>query len=184
MQRRGFTVVEIIITIAIMGILLTLAVVNLSSSQISARDSERKTEVESIAIHLESYYSSDFEDGNVSGVDAPKMTGGTYPGTAYLSSPTFEKILPELSKNAVRAPGVSESSAKSFVVASNNIQTTAGIVPKPSSTNDVYVYQPITGAGALCSDPITIQPDSCRKFNIYYYQESDGSTQMVMSKHQ
>lgn len=38
MERRGFTIVELIITITIMGILLTLAVVNVGTTQLNARD--------------------------------------------------------------------------------------------------------------------------------------------------
>jgi len=58
MDRSGFTVVEIIITVTIMGILLTLAVVNLNSTQVRARDDERKTDISSIQTYLESYSSS------------------------------------------------------------------------------------------------------------------------------
>ena len=40
MKARGFTVVEILVVIIIMAILLTLAVVNVRSTQINARDAE------------------------------------------------------------------------------------------------------------------------------------------------
>ena len=40
--RRGFTIVEIVIVMVIMGILLGLAVLNISSSQANTRDNERK----------------------------------------------------------------------------------------------------------------------------------------------
>ena len=53
MLRRGFTIVELIITITIMGILLVLAVVNVSGTQAQARDDERKADVESISLNLE-----------------------------------------------------------------------------------------------------------------------------------
>lgn len=58
MKRLGFTVVEILITITIMGILLTLAVVNLSGSQVNARDDERKADVEALQVNLETFYRS------------------------------------------------------------------------------------------------------------------------------
>lgn len=58
MRRRGFTIIELVIVITIMAILLTLGVVNLRGTQASARDSERTTKAESIAQHLEAFYTS------------------------------------------------------------------------------------------------------------------------------
>lgn len=58
MTRRGFTIVELIIVITIIGILLTLAVVSLNGSQEKARDDERKADIQSIAQHLEALYTS------------------------------------------------------------------------------------------------------------------------------
>jgi prepilin-type N-terminal cleavage/methylation domain-containing protein len=56
MTRRGFTIVELIIVITIVGILLTLAVVSLNGTQAKARDDERRTDIQSIATTLESVY--------------------------------------------------------------------------------------------------------------------------------
>lgn len=72
MKRRGFTIVELLIVITIMGALLILSVANLRGSQISARDSERKTDVETIALHLDNFY--------VFGSDT-STTLGRYPST-------------------------------------------------------------------------------------------------------
>lgn len=178
MIRRGFTVVELVITITVMGILLTLAVVNLTSTQANGRDSERKGDTESIAYNLESYYNNQGEDGagNLAG------SGGTYPGTTSISNDTtFATVVPDIDPKSVRAPGIDISSAKSLVVATNATQTATGVLPQPTKANDVYVYQPITATGTLCTNSATTE---CRKFNLYYFQESSGSVQMVMSKNQ
>jgi prepilin-type N-terminal cleavage/methylation domain-containing protein len=58
MRTRGFTIVEVVVTITIMGILLTLAVVGVNSTQMNARDNERKADIEAIQANLESYFSS------------------------------------------------------------------------------------------------------------------------------
>jgi len=49
MKRRGFTIIELIIVVTIMGILLTIGVVNLRGSQANGRDAERKVDVDTIA---------------------------------------------------------------------------------------------------------------------------------------
>ena len=62
-RHEGFTLIELLITITIMVILLGLTVVNLRSSQATARDEERKTDVNIIARHLEVFYDSGTDDG-------------------------------------------------------------------------------------------------------------------------
>jgi prepilin-type N-terminal cleavage/methylation domain-containing protein len=58
MIRQGFTVVELIITITIMGILLLLTVVGVNATQLTARDDERVGDVEAIGNNLEAIYGS------------------------------------------------------------------------------------------------------------------------------
>lgn len=174
MIRRGFTVVELIITITIMGILLTLAVVGLSATQTNGRDTERKGDVEIIATHLETYYRNDNPEFGIN--------GGTYLEAGYISEANLKTYLPDLDPKNVRAPGVSLNDAVSFIPATNNVATTAGVLPRPSRNNDVYVYQPLNASGDLCVDPIV--SGDCRRFNIFYYQESDNTVQMITSKNQ
>lgn len=179
MMRRGFTIVELIITITIMGILLTLAVVNLNSTQVNARDSERKGDAEAIALNLESYYNNDSQDslGNF------LNSGGTYPGTNYISNvSTFARVLPDIDPKSTHAPGADLSAVMSLVIATVATQSVSTIQPLPSKSNDVYVYQPLTASGAICADPST--SGDCRKFNLYYYQESTNTVQQLTSKNQ
>lgn len=179
MMRRGFTIVELIITITIMGILLTLAVVNLTSTQVNARDSERKGDAEAIVLNLESYYNNDSQDSSGNFF----MSGGTYPGSSYISvTSTFARIMPDIDPKSTHAPDVDLAEPMSLIAATNNTQTVTGILPKPSKSNDVYVYQPITASGTLCADPVV--SGDCRKFNIYYYQEATNTVEQLTSKNQ
>lgn len=171
-MRRGFTIVELLIIIIVMGILLTLTFVNLSSSQVNARDSERKADIESIALAFET------------GVKNPHTTEnefletGNYPGeiTMNIALPdNITTLLPDIDPKALRAPGVSESSPVSLVLATNDIQTATGVLPAP--TINTYVYQPIDNLGGLCED-------ACGKFNLYYRLEADNTVYMLTSKHQ
>lgn len=66
MRRVGFTLIELLVTIAIIAILATLTVGSFNTARASARDAERKTNLESIRLALESYANSH---------------GGVYPST-------------------------------------------------------------------------------------------------------
>lgn len=178
MKWRGFTIVELAITITIMGILLTLAVVNLNASQANARDSERKGDAEAIALNLESFFKNNSAD-NLG--DFP-MSGGSYPGSSYLASSTFSRIFPDIDPKSTHAPGTDVNGPVSLVAATNATQTTTGVRPLPSKTNDIYIYQPLTATNTLCVTP-TIG-NECRKFNIYYYQEASNTVEKLMSKNQ
>ena len=169
MKSRGFTIVELIIVIAIMGILMTLGVVRLSSSQLEARDKERKSDVETLALFLESYYTSG--NGTV-------INPGEYPSvdpTEGFIGGEVETLL-DIDKKILYAPGDSVSSLKA---ATNNIQTTTGVLPLPSIT-DQYIYQPIASDGTLCDTEIK----ECVKFNLYTWYEYDNSAYMITSKNQ
>ena len=72
---RGFTVVELVVVMTIMAILLTLGFVSLNSSQVNARNTERKADIDAIATGLESRYARP----NVS-ANATYVNRGSYPG--------------------------------------------------------------------------------------------------------
>jgi len=59
-QRRqsGFTIVELLIVIVIIGILATLVIVTFSGVQQKARDTERKTDINSVQKQLEAFYAN------------------------------------------------------------------------------------------------------------------------------
>lgn len=170
MKRRGFTIVELVITITIMGILLTLAVVNLTATQVNGRDAERKGDIEAIASNLETFYRT--------GTDSSTSLG-RYPSTVITSgnTTTVRSILRDINFNSLTPPGAA-SMAAGFIPATNTVQTTTGVTPQPTTSQ--YVYQPLKSDGSLCTD----ETQECRKFNLYYHLETDNTIYMVTSKNQ
>lgn len=169
-RRAGFTIVELIITITIMAILLTLAVVNLQSSQVGARDDERKTDVDNIARALETFYAS--------GSDTTAQTG-SYPSLNLMQDEaTVRTTLRDLDPQSLRAPDLATSDPMSLIPATNATETTTGITPQPTTSQ--YVYQPLQTDGTLC----TTNGQECRRFNLYYHLETDNTLYKVTSKNQ
>ena len=175
MAARGYTAVELIITISVMGILLVLAFVNLSSSQVRARDEERKGDVETMARYIEAYYSNDQDSGRSDGRNA-----GQYPPiTMAVSESTIKASLPDIDLAAVRGPGVS-APAISVVAATNTLSGVGSVSPQPTIAQ--YVYQPLAWDGTnwvLCEGA-----SWCRKFFIYYRLEADSTVYVIESKNQ
>lgn len=92
MNRKGFTLVELLVVIVIIGILATLATVALGSARLKARDARRISDVKQIQTALELYY-------NDAGAYPDAITFGSplsKTGTVYMAaipkdpSTTFE----------------------------------------------------------------------------------------------
>ena len=105
-RSQGFTIVELLIVIVVIGILATLVIVTFSGIQQKARDSQRQTDINALASHIEAYYAqkgvyptvgmlndSAWRTTNVKGLDPealkdPRATGddiadGDGSGTQY-----------------------------------------------------------------------------------------------------
>lgn len=57
-KQKGFTIVELLIVIVVIGILAGLIIVTFSGIQKKARDTERKTDIAALNSHLEAFHAS------------------------------------------------------------------------------------------------------------------------------
>lgn len=174
----GFTLVELMLVIAITAILMALATGTFFYLQSQARDSERDNDATSIARALERMYvNKKVGDGNAS----------TYPSTvdaATVFNASYFKAMgldPEIlyspnndaeakNSSSTYKPCASSSFTTSVCIATNVPPAT--ILPTP--TNDLYIYQPIDRNGNLCTAYTALNP--CVKFNLYYQKESATAT--------
>ena len=60
-NKKGFTIVELLIVIVVIGILATLVIVTFTGIQQKARNSQRQTDINALDSHIEAYYA---ESGN------------------------------------------------------------------------------------------------------------------------
>lgn len=198
MNRRGFTIVEMIITITIITILTTLAIVSLRSTQIAARDDERAAKAQTIANGLEAYYQHGFTHPNNAALSKP---AGQYPSANDLASAINENYLeswltgvelstlrftwqknPDFNLRPYQAPNIidngdlvditakaSDTDDLTWKILYEPLQQTTGII---GGDNDRW--QSCTGLGT--------NPPACTRFNLYYVNEKDGSLITIRSK--
>jgi len=72
-KQKGFTIVELLIVIVVIGILATLVIVTFTGIQRRARDTQRQTDINAIQSHVEAFYADH----------------GYYPTTVDLQDTTF-----------------------------------------------------------------------------------------------
>jgi prepilin-type N-terminal cleavage/methylation domain-containing protein len=82
MSHRAFTLIELLVVISIIGLLSTVAIIALGSSQLNARNTRRKADAIQISKALELYYNDNGGYPNTSGATEGNCTGaGGYPDT-------------------------------------------------------------------------------------------------------
>ncbi len=75
----GFTLIEIMVVVSIIGILVTLTLLGLQGSRESARDARRKSDIESVRAGLELYKADckKYPTGNIFSLSTLKGDGST-----------------------------------------------------------------------------------------------------------
>lgn len=182
-STRGFTIVELLIVIVILGILMAVAFISVRYLEATGKNSERKSDAEAISLTLEGYYKQGAADGTHTGQ-------GQYPSTTTISS-----ALANTQTNYIQTNVLPDSSAAifhfSFQDATKipyNLKVATSTYPTPAVlTDDTYiVYEPLYFNGsswALCTG--TTQ---CTRFRLHYRTEPSagaaGTTETIVSKNQ
>ncbi len=194
LKRAGFTIVEIVIVMVIMAILLTLTVVNLTSSQANARDEARKADMEALARGLEGRYKS----GNA----RASLPAGSYPSTQEMkhimaksstitpaaSSPYPADALPGTTIATLTSPNATAIDltligAQCIIggpgdVLSTITSTNAGCMGTTGKYN--IFYTSTTDTGDICNNTT----DTCVRYTLYCRMEKDDSLMTIRSQRQ
>lgn len=85
---RGFTLVELLVTISILSILMTIAIISYGNVQKNARDNKRKADLATIQSALEQYHADQgFYPASISFTANSPLTNGT---KTYMSAIPIE----------------------------------------------------------------------------------------------
>ena len=110
-NQNGFTIIEMLIVVLVIGVLATLVVVTFSGIQMKNRDNKRRNDLEAIAMQLEVYNASH----------------GAYPALAELSNETWvQKNLKNLNANHLQAPGSKNADSLSSNISISTYQYVPG----------------------------------------------------------
>jgi prepilin-type N-terminal cleavage/methylation domain-containing protein len=143
-KQAGFTIIELLIVIAIIGILATLVITNFQGAQAKGRDTVRTNDINSVYQKLEEYYNENggYPDGNLSatvlpGIDAGALTDEDGQGFNYTGGFVV----------ATTAPTVTPTNDDEYIYAAYDCDT-AGAQATVGATCAKYVLATYLERGA------------------------------------
>jgi prepilin-type N-terminal cleavage/methylation domain-containing protein len=153
-RRRGFTLVELLIVIAVIGILTTIATITYSSVKTRATDTERASQADIIAKQLEAYY----------------QKHGEYPGCSNITGSANDVItntLPRIQAQTLVAPN--DSSGETNSIKCQDLTSLS------QSDYFAYVGDP---------SPTCTSGGACLTYTIKYRDDYDQKIVSISSQHQ
>lgn len=153
-KQKGFTIVELLIVIVVIGILATLVIVTFSGIQQRGRNSQRQTDINAVASHVEAYYADT----------------GTYPTAAMLNDAAFR---------AAKMKGLDPEALKDPKATGANIGDATA-----TATGNQYGYVATSGTGACPAATGTgaDMVSTCDGFTLTAWQEGKDAGQELYTK--
>jgi prepilin-type N-terminal cleavage/methylation domain-containing protein len=122
-QSRGFTIIELLIVLIVIGILVAIVFSTYSGIQAKNRNTKRETDIENLQSQLESFYSQN----------------DYYPSLGDINSASWRKTnMPTLNV--------------SYMIDPSSKMTTANVTLAASPQSDVYSYNVTDSSGDSCEN--------------------------------
>lgn len=166
LRCRGFTVVEIVVTITIMVVLLTMAVFVTTNQMPRARDNEREQDANNIARGLERYY-----DAN-----------NVYPHRS-ISYSIDSPVLPAVNDDDYYF-SFNGKTPLAFKVSSVSGTSTIPADTSAITSNNDIIYLPLTWSIANNRWEACDSGELCSRFKLYYMLEQGNARKVIESRRQ
>ncbi len=149
--KKGFTLVELMVVMAVIAILATIAFFGLSRAQAAARDTQRQQAMNGLRAALERYFG---DNGYYPG---PGPVGNQWSGN--VGSP-----IDTLVAAGYITAGPTDPCAGGTAIPATGIMAVC--------TPTTYAYAPLTSAGGAC----TTAGKNCAKYTLTLTKESGGTS--------
>lgn len=181
-NSSGFTLVEIMIIVIVLGILVAIVLTADSTMLARSRDTERVSDVTAISKELEQYYRSRIIHEDKSKKIFPK--GSSYPRRSrdYNENTIREPYIQWSEYNFANQDATLAPGEKIKIVngkKQNSIYTARTNGPQ-NPTKDQYIYQPFDSDDRLC-DQLN---ERCVRYRIYYQLELEKTPRVIDSLRQ
>ncbi|MFT4532136.1 MAG: type IV pilus assembly protein PilA [Candidatus Saccharimonadales bacterium] len=160
-KQNGFTIIELLIVIAIIGILATLVLTNFQGAQARGRDTVRQNDINSIYQKLEEFHNENngYPDGELDGTVAVGINGAVA-GVAT-------SVFPGIDAGAL----VDDDDATILASFATEAAQTLPTVPISTAAND-YVY---SAYGCTGTAAVALVGATCTKYHLVSFQEQDAN---------
>lgn len=179
-RREGFSLVELAVVVAIIGILLFIGGLTFRNAQRDSRDRERAADVEAIATYLETIYPKEIKIGDEVIKPANQYPSrdvfDKLPGANVSDNNKFDTVFGSLESSALVSPRMSVGEL-SLIADTNNINHETvkrnDVEPRHKlNSRDYYIYRAESSRNQIgarsCEGNMV-----CRSFTIYYRTEGD-----------
>ena len=169
-RQDGFTIIELLIVIAIIGILATLVLTNFQGAQAKGRDTVRTSDINSIYQKLEEFYNENggYPDGALDGTVAQGVNNAEAAGG--------EDVLPGIDEGALT------DEDGTTIVSSFATTDAPATITIPGATDPEYNYNAYNcdGATAVASGSIGA---TCEKYTLatFLEREDEGYTKVSLN---
>ena len=132
-NNKGFTIVELLIVIVVIGILAALVVTTFTGIQQRARNTERQTDIKAIHGQVEAYYAQNgryptlanlndttFRDDNMKGLDAEALKDPKGTAQTLVAAPAANAYSYEVSTDADAACDNSTNDCTKYTLTATN----------------------------------------------------------------
>ena len=151
--QAGFTIIELLIVIAIIGILATLVLTNFQGAQARGRDTVRSSDINAMFSKLEEYYAENQNE---------------YPQGTLITSAQAQTTFPGIDANALI-----DEDGDDVSVTYEDVDIAGGGTPTtPNPDTDTEYILHFFGSGCSSAAP-------CEKYILAGYQETDEDNDII-----